>query len=328
MGKNGASMRIVFFGAGAFGVPTLASLSKSHSVVGVVTQPDKPAGRGGEVTPTPIGTWAAENLPGVPLMKVASCNDEATAECIKALGDAATAWVVIAFGQKLGKTLLADRFAINLHASLLPRWRGAAPINWALLEGDEVAGNSVITLADTMDAGLVLGQSTRPVGPLMTTGDLHDVLADDGPALVERVLAEHEGGTLKPVVQDEMSVTQAPKLSKADGWVDFARAADVCRRRINGLAPWPGVTVRFRGDGLKVLRAETISLNTPGGAEGGPPAGTILDAGEGFVLCGNGGVLRVLEVQAAGKKAMPWKDFANGQRVKAEEVLEGGKPAC
>lgn len=321
-------MRIVFFGSGEFGVPTLAALSKSHAIVGVVTQPDKPAGRGGEVTPTPIGAWAAANLPGVPLMKVASCNDEATAECIKALGDTATAWVVIAFGQKLGASLLRDRFAVNLHGSILPRWRGAAPINWAILEGDAEIGNSVITLADRMDAGLVLAQSSRAIDARTTAGDAHDALAADGPALVERVLSEHAAGSLKPVPQDEASVTTAPKLSKSDGWVDFTRAPEACRRRINGLSPWPGVTVKFREDTLKLLRAEVISDRAPEGAESGPPAGTILDADAGFVLCGNGGVLRLLEVQAAGKKAMSWKDFANGARVKSEEILVGGKPLC
>jgi methionyl-tRNA formyltransferase len=182
-------MRIVFLGSGAFGLPTLQHLAARHTVVGVVTQPDKPAGRGSKLTPTPIGAWAAEHLPGTPLIKPEKINTPEVRDLVRSWE--CDAWVVIAFGQKLGPTLLADRFAINLHASLLPRWRGAAPINHAILAGDTVTGNSVITLADRMDAGLVLGQSRRPIEPAQTTGELHDLLATDGPALVEQVLAEH-----------------------------------------------------------------------------------------------------------------------------------------
>ncbi|GJQ30237.1 MAG: methionyl-tRNA formyltransferase [Phycisphaerae bacterium] len=322
-------MRIVFFGSGAFGIPTLTALAKSHDVVGIVTQPDKPAGRGGSMTPTPVAEWASTNSPAVRLIKTPACNAPGDMAAIRALGDQGPlAWVVIAFGQKLSPWLLEGRFAVNLHASLLPRWRGAAPINWAILEGDAEAGNSVITLADRMDAGMILTQHARMIGPATTAGDLHDALATDGPGLIEGVLAAHQAGTLTPRVQDESAVTLAPKLGKADGWVDFARGADTCRRRINGLSPWPGVVVRFRGEALRVLRAESMTQAGPPEAEGGPPPGTILDADEGFVLCGQGSVLRLHEVQAAGKRAMPWRDFANGQRVKAEEVFEGGRGAC
>src|SRR5690606_37274615 len=157
----------------------------------------------------------------------------------------ADAWVVIAYGQYMPRALLEDRLAINLHASLLPRWRGAAPINAAILAGDTETGNSVITLADRMDAGLVLGQSRRAIGPHLTAGELHDLLAADGPALMLDVLRQHAEGRLAPVEQDEAQVTIAGKLSKADGWVDFRAPEEEVCRRIHGLTPWPGVTVEF-----------------------------------------------------------------------------------
>jgi methionyl-tRNA formyltransferase len=309
-------MDLIYFGSGAFGVPTLAALSRTHRLRAIVTQPDRPAGRGGSLTPTPVAEWAQANLPTVPLFQPENVNQADMVATIRA--HAADAWVVIAFGQKLGKALLDGVFAINLHASLLPRWRGAAPINAAILGGDSMTGNSVITLADRMDAGLVLGQSERPIDPARTAGELHDALAADGPALVESVLARHAAGTLAPIQQDESLVTIAPKLSKADAWVDFNATPEESRRRIHALTPWPGVSVQFRDQPLKLLRVQP----DPRTAESGG-AGTIIDPEAGLVRCG-GACLRLIEVQPAGKRAMPWADFARGARLQSGERLIGG----
>lgn len=322
-------MRLVYFGSGAFGLPTLESLARNHEVLAVVTQPDKPAGRGSKLTPTPIGAWAAEQLPGVPLLKPAKVNTPEMIGTIRAFP--ADAWVVIAFGQKLPKALLEGRFAINLHASLLPRWRGAAPINAALLAGDAVSGNSVITLADRMDAGLILGTSRRDVDPLVTAGELHDLLAADGPALVERVLQQHSSGTLDPLTQDENLVTIATKLSKSDGVPNFDQPADFLRRQIQALTPWPGVTAQLEmasgaGAGgtaavaLKLLRA-TVEVGTGLASGESPRTGTLIDVARGLVACGRGTVLRLLEVQPAGKRAMGWADFARGRSIPPMSVL-------
>jgi methionyl-tRNA formyltransferase len=315
-------MRIVFLGSGAFGLPTLQHLAARHSVVGVVTQPDKPAGRGSRLTPTPVGAWAAEHLTGggVPLIKPEKINTPEIRDLVRSWS--CDAWVVIAFGQKLGPTLLADRFAINLHASLLPRWRGAAPINHAILAGDAITGNSVITLADRMDAGLVLGQSRRPIEPGQTAGELHDLLAADGPALVERVLAEHAAGALRPVTQDESLVTLAGKLAKSDGRVVWDRPADQVRCRINGLAPWPGVTAMFGDQPLKLARAEPA-----GSVPQSTLPGTIVDPNLGIIACAGGTALRVPEVQPSGKKPMPFRDWANGRQVKPGDRLADGADA-
>lgn len=328
-------MRIVFLGSGAFGVPTLEVLARGeshagsdsknqHSIAMVITQPDRKAGRGGRLSPTPIGLWAAEHQlggeAGVPILKPERINDPGIIEQIRAVE--ADAWVVIAFGQKLGQPLLADRFAINLHASLLPRWRGAAPINAAILAGDSVTGNSVITLAERMDAGLVLGQSERPIGPTETAGELHDLLADDGPELVMRVLEEHAAGTLQQSEQDESRVTLAQKLSRADGWIDCHGPAEDCRRRINGLSPWPGVQATLGGHTLKLLRAQTYQEERDAHAQVVTLAapGTLIDPAAGLVACGEG-LLQLLEVQPAGKKPMAWADFARGRALTAGCVL-------
>lgn len=312
-------MRIVFFGSGAFGLPSLERLVTRHTLLAVVTQPDRPAGRKKVMTPTPIGAWAQSPHPGVPtsdfiLSKPDNVNDPIWVERLRALP--ADAWVVIAFGQKLGGTLLEGRFAINLHASLLPRWRGAAPINHAIIAGDEVTGNSVITLAERMDAGAVLGRSTRPIDPAITTGELHDLLAQDGPDLIDDVLRAHEGGTLDPLMQDESRVTFAPKFSKRDGSVDFSRPADVCRNRIHGLNPWPGVTAAINGEPIKLHRAKAIERPHQ------QPPGSLLDVEEGIVACAPGSALRLIEVQPPNRRAMDWEDFRNGASLTVGDRFE------
>jgi methionyl-tRNA formyltransferase len=311
-------MDLVYFGSGAFGLPTLEALARRHAIRAVVTQPDRPAGRGGAVTPTPVAAWAKEHLGSVPLLKPERVNTEEMVAAIR--GAPAAAWVVIAFGQKLGRSLLAERFAINLHASLLPRWRGAAPIHAAVLAGDREIGNSVITVAERMDAGAMLGQSRRALDPVLTAGELAEVLAGDGPALVQTVLEEHERGAVRHWAQDESKVTLAPKLSKSDGWVDFSRPAVECRSRLHGLTPWPGVAVRAGGVELKLLRVQP---------EEGPSqdvaAGSVVEPIEGLVACGAGTVLRVLEVQPAGKRKMGWGEFVRGHRISPGERLVGLK---
>ncbi len=304
-------MRIVFFGSGEFGRPTLEMLAGAHEVLTVVSQPDRPAGRGGKPTPTPIAAWSEER--GLPTVKPENVNEPGVVASLRGLG--AEAWVVIAFGQKLSPALLDGQRAMNLHASLLPRWRGAAPINAAILAGDAETGNSVITLADRMDAGLVLATSRRTIDPALTTGDLHSLLSEDGPALVasclERAAREWPFGES----QDPARVTHARKLSKADGWVNFAATAAECRNRIHGLNPWPTVDVGFRDIRLKVLRARAV--------QGTGAPGELIDAGAGIVACGGGTALELLEVQAPGKRAMAWREFAAGRQPKAGELLVG-----
>jgi len=311
-------MRVVYFGSGAFGVPTLRMLAQDHELLAVVTQPDRPAGRGKGLSPTPIADETESLLPGLPIFKPARVNEPEVRAQVRAFD--ADVWVVIAFGQKLGRRLLEDRFAINLHASLLPRWRGAAPINAAILAGDGQTGNSVITLADEMDAGLVLGQSRRAIEPRLTTGELHDLLAADGPALVGEVLERRGLGTLEGITQDASAVTLAPKLSKADGWIDFAQSAEACRNRVHGLTPWPGVGIVLGGVALKLRRVAVEAY------DGDATPGTLVDA-QGLVACGQG-ALRLLEVQPAGKKPMGFEAFANGRSVSVGHEASSERAPC
>ena len=312
-------MRVVFFGSGAFGLPTLERLMGEHEVAAVITQPDRRAGRGSKTSPTPIGAFAAGSMKDAPLLKPERIRDHI--DEVRGIG--ADAWVVIAYGQKLPAALLEGRFAINLHASLLPRWRGAAPINAAMVAGDDVTGNSVIALAEKMDAGVVYAQSRRAIEPHQTAGELHDLLAGDGPELVLRVLDLHARGATEPAEQDESLVTIAPKMSKADGWVDFSMPARVCRQRVHGLTPWPGVTAMHRGEPLRLLRVEDAS-GSHAGVLGAP--GVLIDAPGGVVACGEASALRLVSVQPAGKKPMAWRDYANGRRVETGETILGRTP--
>ena len=308
-------MDVVFLGSGAFGVPTLEMLARDHNITGVVTQPDRKSGRGGKLTPTPVGEWVAENLPDVPLHKPEKINTDESRELIR--GWNAEAWVVIAYGQYLGQKLIQDRWAINLHGSRLPRWRGAAPINAAIVAGDRTSGNSVITIDKEMDAGAVLGQSERTIEPDMTASVLHDALAKDGPALIAGILNQRTNGSETYTTQNPNEVTIAPKMSKSDGVVDFGAPAHLVSARINGLNPWPSITVVFRDETLKINRsqpADRISQEQPG---------TVVDAQHGLVVCGDGKCVQLLSVQPQGKRPMDWKAFANGRTVLAGEQIIG-----
>ena len=293
-------MRIVFLGSGAFGIATLESLVAQHEVVAVVSQPDRPAGRGKSLTPTPIAARAAEL--GIPLLKPADVNELGVRETVR--GYQADAWVVIAFGQKLSRELLDGVFAINLHGSLLPAYRGAAPIQRAVMDGCAETGVSVISLADRMDAGLVFATRARAIGARETSDEVHDQLALLGPEVVGDVLARHAAGTLVGEVQDESRATRARKLSKAEATVDFAALdAREARARINGLNSWPGCTVLVGELPAKLLRVEECD-----GA-----AGEIGVLGPDGVVQARTGAVRILEIQPIGGRGMPVAEFLNGR---------------
>jgi methionyl-tRNA formyltransferase len=310
-------LRVLFLGSGAFGLPTIQAIASAHELVGVVTQPDRPAGRGMKLTPSPIGQWAADAVAPHSVFKPDNINEPGVVAELHALR--ADAWVVIAYGQKLGAPLLDGVFAINLHASLLPRWRGAAPINHAIWAGDARTGNSVITLADRMDAGFVLAQSDRAVDPLLTAGETHDLLAQDGPALVLGVLDDYANDRVRAQTQDESLVTHARKLSKADGMIDPAWPAARIRRTVHGLTPWPGVAAILDAVPMKLLRVQDLPSHPE---SSGAQPGVLLDPKEGLVACGDGSALRLLEVQPLGKRAMRWDEFASGRKFSDDARLE------
>ncbi|MAD78551.1 MAG: methionyl-tRNA formyltransferase [Planctomycetaceae bacterium] len=319
-------MRVVFLGSGAFGLPTLDAIAASHEVPLVVSQPDRRAGRGRRETPTPIAARVLEDqesgtggLAAAILHRTESVNE---AEALAAI-DAARpdALVVIAFGQKLGTRLLADRFAINLHASLLPRWRGAAPINRAMMAGDRVSGISVISLADRMDAGEVHALRETPIDPGETAGELHDRLAALGPEAVLEVLGRLEDGRTESVTQDEALVTQAAKLARKDATIDFSVPATTVRAMAHGLVPWPGcevaVSIPEGESGPERLRIHRMVVDSKD-VISDRPVGSVDE--HGLVACGRG-IVRLLEVQIAGGRVLTWDDFHRGRPLPEGTIL-------
>lgn len=309
-------MRLIYFGAGAFGLPTLQTLHASgdHTVVAVVSQPDKPAGRKREMTATPIAAWAAEQ--GLPVLKSDDVNTAEFVTQIAALAPDAS--VVIAFGQKLSPELIAamGKLAINVHSSLLPKFRGAAPINWAMIENEPVTGVSVIGLAQRMDAGEIYAVAQTPIDPAETAGELHDRLAELGPDCVLKVLADLAAGELSPLVQDDAKATRAPKFKKSDGTVDFNQPAALVRARIHGLTPWPGCRVIWRsarnGDKATLLLRRVADGDCESNTQ---VPGTVRS--DLRIACGGpeGGSIELLEVQAPGGKTLPFAEFLKGHKM-------------
>ncbi len=312
-------MRIAFLGSGAFGLPTLESIAAAHDVPLVVSQPDRPAGRGRRDTPTPISERVLADqeagqgpFASTRLMRTADINgDDARAVLDEIRADAL---VVIAFGQKIGPSVLDGRFAINLHASVLPRWRGAAPINRAMMAGDSTTGVSVISLADRMDAGDVHAVRTMPIDPAETAGELHDRLAGLGPEAVLEVLARFGRGEIRAEVQDETLATRAAKLGRGDATVDFAKDPSAVRATIHGLVPWPGCEVAVAvPDGetpaIDRLRLHRVEVVPESDVATRPPGELDRD---GLVAC-DGGAVRLLEVQAPGGRVLDWASFRRGR---------------
>jgi methionyl-tRNA formyltransferase len=316
-------MRLLFLGSGEFGLPTLKRLRAEHDVVSVISQPDRPAGRNRQLTPTPISQYAAEVA--LPLLRTDNVNDASFINQVRDLSPDAA--VVIAFGQKLSPEIIAalGKLAINLHASLLPRHRGAAPINWAMLKGDAVTGVSVISLAQRMDAGLIYAQSTTPIHPTETAGELHDRLSALGPDLIQRVLGDLQNNTLAGQPQDESLATRAPKLSKDDAWVDFDADAFAVAWRVHGLTPWPGVRAIWtrKSDGhaqeLFIRRvAAQPDLSCFISPRHQPAPGTVLDGGRVAV---RDGAVKLLELQLPGGKLLNIDNFTHGHKLAEGDVL-------
>jgi methionyl-tRNA formyltransferase len=291
-------LQIIFAGAGEFGLPTLKALvDAGHHIVQVVSQPDRPAGRGRKLTPTPIAQLALDR--GLPLERT---------DDINALPlPAADVMVVIAFGQKIAQNVVNHPRlgSVNLHSSRLPRHRGAAPINWAILAGDKETGNSIIRLAEKMDAGAVLAQSKLSIGETETAGELHDRLAQDGAPLMLATLQTLASGQGTEIEQDHSKATLAKKLSRETAKLDWTKPPTELARTINGLSPWPGCRVRLIDRGgaeaarLTLLRAKPLAT---GQGQPGVIAGSTISGVE------------ILDVQPEGKRPMPLAAYRNGHR--------------
>ncbi|MBX6374494.1 MAG: methionyl-tRNA formyltransferase [Acetobacteraceae bacterium] len=309
-------MRLAFLGSPDFAVPALRALvAAGHEVAMVYAQPPRPAGRGHRETPCPVHRAALEL--GLPVRTPARLrHNTAEHEAFAALGlDAA---VVAAYGLILPKPMLEAprRGCLNIHASLLPRWRGAAPIQAAILAGDAETGITIMQMDEGLDTGPMLLREAVPIGPRATAQELHDQLAELGARLVLRALAEDP----PPVPQPAEGATYAPKLSKEDGRLDWAQDAAALDRRVRALNPWPGTFFEHAGTPIRVLAAE------PAEGEAGALPGTVLDGG-GEVLrvaCGGGTALRLTRLQRPGRAPLPAAEFLRGYALAPGTVLGSG----
>ncbi len=297
--------RIVFMGSPEFALPTLRALIAHYTVVGVVTQPDRPAGRGRALMPPAVKILAQEA--GIPVIQPERLREPAAMQQLREWQPELI--VVAAFGQILRPEVLAlPRFGcINVHASLLPRWRGAAPIQAAILHGDTHTGVTIMLMDAGLDTGPILSQRAIPILAEDTAGVLNQRLAQLGAELLLETLPLYFAGNLQPQPQDERLATYAPLLKKEDGLLDFSLSASELERRVRAFNPWPGAYMLWRGQTLKIHRARAIEE-----AQSIPGQRTIyqnLPA----IGCSQG-LLVLDEVQPAGKKTMAGSDFLHGAR--------------
>ena len=296
-------------------VASLQTCFEVGEVVAVITQPDKPKGRGQEMAAPPVKVLAMEK--GVPVLQPPKIKGTNFAEVLRAL--APDVAVVTAYGKILPQDVLdAPRHGcVNVHASLLPRFRGAAPIQWAVASGDARTGVCLMKMDAGMDTGPVLARAELPIGPADTSATLHDRLAALGADLLRKHLAEYLAGALQPVAQPTEGVVMAPMIRKEDGRIDFTRPAAELERRLRAFTPWPGLHTEYGGALLKVLEvAVTAGKGTPG---------TVLESGPSGieVACGEG-ALRIVKLQPEGKRPMEAREFLAARKIEKGQQPFGG----
>ena len=313
-------MRVVFMGTPAFAVPSLEALTNSdHEVGGVVTRPDRPKGRGQAVVPCPVKELALAK--GLPVSQPANMKSP---EFLQQLSD----WrpdviAVTAFGRILPKAILdlPPMGCVNVHGSLLPAYRGAAPIQWALIHGDSETGITTMLMDEGMDTGAVLLQQTVPIEPEETALELGARLAKVGGALLVETLTRLAEQSVVPRVQDHTRATLAPLLKKEDGGVDWTQSAVEIANRIRGLSPWPG-SYTFHHEHRLIIRKGRVDLQGGSDRSDGQRPGTILAVGpKSFWVETGEGRIEVLEVQPANKKCMSVEQFLQGYSLRVHERL-------
>ncbi len=309
-------MRIIFLGTGDIGLPAFRALpAAGHEVAALFTQPDRPAGR--DLRPRPPEIKRVAGAAGIPVRQPERIRAVPALEELRAFDPEIV--VVAAYGQILPRALLElpPRGCLNLHASLLPRHRGASPVHAAILAGDTESGITVMQMDEGLDTGDVILRRKLSIGPRETAGELHDRLAEIAPAALLDALSAIAGGTARREVQNSAEATYAPKLSRADGVIDWRLSAVEIDRRIRGLTPWPGASLRLPdGAALKVRRAD-FSEEDPGAEPG-----TVLPRpGGDFRVAAADGIVILRDVQAAGGKRMRAADFLRGHPLRDGERL-------
>jgi methionyl-tRNA formyltransferase len=312
-------MVVVFFGTPRFAVPTLRQLLDSpHTVAGVVTQPDRPRGRGQRVTYAPVKTLALER--GVPVFQPDRLKPPEVAATLRAWQP--DVGIVAAYGRIIPEHLLTiPRLGmINVHASLLPKYRGAAPVHRAVMNGDPEAGVTIMRVVKELDAGPLFAKATRPVGPDETSDVVEEALADLGAGLLITVLDQIAAGTAREEPQDDASATYAPRLTKEEGLIDWSKPSLAIHNRVRGLYPWPHAYTFLNGTRL-IIRRTRLGL---AGREAPPytTGGTVsrVDGNAIHVATGDGEIA-IVEIQPEGRRAMPVHDFILGHPIAAGDVF-------
>lgn len=309
-------MRIIFFGSGDFGLPTLKKLLESrHEVVAVVTQPDKKKGRGWNVQPALYRAFMEQSAPAIEVLQPERLSDASLVADLKAFD--ADLFVVIDYGRFLPTEVLSmpKKYCVNLHPSLLPRYRGAAPVNRLLMNGEKLTGNTVIKVNERMDAGDIIMREETPVLKGEDAELLAARLSGMGAVLMLKALDIIEKGEERPVPQDEGDATYAPKLTKQDGEIDWKKGAEEILWKIKGAKPWPGAYTYLDGKVLKVHKAKPAEHIFTDALPG-----TVVDANYFVVRCGEG-FLEMSEVQLEGKRPMSAGEFLRGYEVREGQVL-------
>ena len=315
-------MVIAFFGTPQFAVPTLEALIASrHQVALVVTQPDRRRGRGQKVTDAPVK--AAARAHGIPVYQPDRLRDPEVTNTLRA--HAPDAGVVAAYGKLIPAGLLSlPRLGmVNVHASLLPKYRGAAPVHRAIINGDSETGVTIMQVVEALDAGDMLAKSVRPIGPDETSESVERALADEGARLLLRVLDQIEAGTARAEPQDPASSTYAPRLTKEEGLIDWTLSAQQIHNRVRGLVPWPHAYSFLDGERVILLKTKPVGSSASVAAGGsasmapdsaGPAlqAGSVASTGDAIEVVTGDGLIAITELQPEGRRPMSARDFLAG----------------
>lgn len=306
--------KVYFLGAGMIAVPVLkAALASPHiEIAGTGTQPDKPSGRSRRMTPSPMGLWCEEN--SIPVEKISSVNSPDFLETLRR--KSIDMLLVVSFGQILKQELLSLPRAgcINVHASLLPKYRGAAPIQWAILNGESQTGVTTMLMDEGLDTGDMLIKRRVKIGREMTAGELHDILADEGATALSDTLGGLEAGTLTPKKQDESLTSYAPMLDRGLGIINWGRTALEIHNQVRGLNPWPSALTTINKRNFKIHSSRPV-------AGCGAAPGTVIDTSPLTIACGDNTALQLLEVQLEGSKRMTAEAFLLGHPIAKACVL-------
>ena len=304
-------MRVVFMGTPDFSVPALERIATEHEVVAVVTQKDKPKGRGMSVSYTPVKESALKL--NIPIYQPDKVKEESFVEELRKLNPDVI--VVIAFGQILSNDILTlpKYGCINVHASLLPKYRGAAPIQWAVIDGEEKSGVCTMKMDEGLDTGDIIDVDEITLDPKETGGSLFDKLAKLGGELILKTLQNLEFGKATFIKQDDSKSTYAKKMTKELGHIDFSKDAESIERLIRGLNPWPSAFTYLDGKVMKIWDADVVDA-------GGVPGTVISEEKDSFVIATGSKALKVNELQLEGKKRMKASDFLNGRSIEGSKL--------